>query len=97
MVDSDGNERDDAVAAVAAYYQLDDAARAQLDEMLMLQDQLTAAQSSVDDMVLRRKELVDELVGRHVSKYRLAKLLGVSQTTLGNITRVRRGQSRPRN
>jgi hypothetical protein len=66
---------------------LDDEARELLDRAIKTQKAITRKQGEIDALIKVRRADVLGLHGRHrVSKYRLAQVLDVSQTTVGNIT-----------
>ena len=67
---------------------LDAEGQALLDRALTTQRKIDRKQQELDVLLTARRADVLGLHGRYrVTKYRLAKVLGVSQTTVGNITR----------
>ena len=66
---------------------LDAEGRAMLERVLVAQRKIERRQSEIDMLLQIRRADVLGLHARRVTKYRLAKILGVSQTTVGNITR----------
>ena len=67
---------------------LDAEGQAMLDRALTAQRKIDRKQQELDVLLTARRADVLGLHGRYrVTKYRLAKVLGVSQTTVGNITR----------
>jgi hypothetical protein len=67
---------------------LDAEGQAMLDRALATQRKIDRKQAELDVLLTARRADVLGLHGRYrVTKYRLAKVLGVSQTTVGNITR----------
>lgn len=67
---------------------LDAEGQAMLDRALATQRKIDRKQQELDVLLTARRADVLGLHGRYkVTKYRLAKVLGVSQTTVGNITR----------
>lgn len=67
---------------------LDAEGQAMLDRMIATQKKINRRQEEVDALITARRADVLGLHGRYrVTKYRLAKILGVSQTTIGNITK----------
>jgi hypothetical protein len=67
---------------------LDAEGQAMLDRALTTQRKIDRKQQELDVLLTARRADVLGLHGRYrVTKYRLAKVLGVSQTTVGNITR----------
>lgn len=67
---------------------LDAEGQAMLDRALATQRKIDRKQAELDALIVARRADVLGLHGRYrVTKYRIAKVLGVSQTTVGNITR----------
>jgi len=67
---------------------LDAEGQAMLDRALSTQRKIDRKQAEIDVLLTARRADVLGLHGRYrVTKYRIAKVLGVSQTTVGNITR----------
>jgi hypothetical protein len=67
---------------------LDAEGQAMLDRVITTQQKIDRKQREIDALLAVRRPDVLGLHGRYrVTKYRLAKVLGVSQTTVGNITR----------
>lgn len=67
---------------------LDAEGQAMLDRTLATQRKIDRKQAELDALLTARRADVLGLHGRYrVTKYRIAKVLGVSQTTVGNITR----------
>jgi hypothetical protein len=67
---------------------LDAEGQAMLDRMIATQRKINRKQEEVDALITTRRADVLGLHGKYrVTKYRLAKILGVSQTTIGNITK----------
>jgi hypothetical protein len=67
---------------------LDAEGQAMLDRMIATQKRINRKQEEVDALITTRRADVLGLHGKYrVTKYRLAKILGVSQTTIGNITK----------
>jgi hypothetical protein len=67
---------------------LDAEGQAMLDRALSTQRKIDRKQAELDVLLTARRADVLGLHGRYrVTKYRIAKVLGVSQTTVGNITR----------
>jgi len=67
---------------------LDAEGQALLDRVLGTQRKIDRKQQEIDVLLTARRADVLGLHGRYrVTKYRIAKVLGVSQTTVGNITR----------
>lgn len=67
---------------------LDAEGQAMLDRALATQRKIDRKQAELDALLTARRADVLGLHGRYrVTKYRIAKVLGVSQTTVGNITR----------
>jgi hypothetical protein len=67
---------------------LDAEGQAMLDRALSTQRKIDRKQAELDALLTARRADVLGLHGRYrVTKYRIAKVLGVSQTTVGNITR----------
>lgn len=67
---------------------LDAEGRAMLDRVLSTQAKIDRKAAEIEGMLpVRRADVLGLHVKHRISKYRLAKILGVSQTTIGNITR----------
>jgi len=67
---------------------LDADGEAMLDRVISTQGKIDRKQAEIDALIASRRPDVLGLHTRYrVTKYRLAKVLGVSQTTVGNITR----------
>lgn len=60
--------------------------QALIDEALEIHGKLPAAQATVDALLAARRAKVMKLRSRGVSGYELARIFGVSQTTIGNWT-----------
>lgn len=67
---------------------LDDEGREMLDRVMKTQAKIDRKQAEIDALLAVRRADVLGLYGKYrVTKYRIAKILGVSQTTVGNVTR----------
>lgn len=67
---------------------LDAEGEATLDQALTAQRRINRKQAELDSLLMVRRCAVLGLHDQYrVTKYRIAKVLGVSQTTIGNITR----------
>lgn len=67
---------------------LDAEGEALIRRVIETQEKIVGHQAAIDQMIPQRRTDVLLLhTGHRVSKYRLAQVLGVSQTTIGNITR----------
>lgn len=67
---------------------LDAEGQAILDRALVTQRRIDRKQTELEALLAARRADVLGLHARYrVTKYRIAKILGVSQTTVGNITR----------
>ena len=76
------------VTKLAGALGLDDAGRALLVEAIRSQREIDDLTGRMGPALERRKIAVIGLHGTYrVSKYKLAQVLGISQTTTGNITR----------
>lgn len=62
--------------------------RATLERAIKVQQQIDKRQDEIDALITARRADVATLFGKHrLTKYRISKILGVSQTTIGNIMR----------
>ena len=74
--------------ALAAQLGLNDAGREILDRLLDRQEELRTLQSKMDGILpVRRQDVITLRTVHGVSQYKIARVLGVSQTTVGNIMR----------
>lgn len=79
---------DDELDALAAQLALNARGRELLKTAIEAQREIEALNSTKGQALTKRRVAMVGLGGKyHVSKYRLAKVVGVSQTTVGNILR----------
>jgi DNA-binding NarL/FixJ family response regulator len=63
-----------------------------LDRAIAAQRRINRKQAEFDSLLATRRAAVLGLHGHYgVTKYRIAKVLGISQTTVGNITKGKEG------
>lgn len=72
-----------------AWTALDAESKALLGQVMNDQQELDDLEAKTNTVLTRRRQRVLALRARGVSGYRLARELGVSQTTIGNICRER--------
>ena len=74
---------------------LDEVGQELLDRVLRVQRKLDTRAAEIDALQAERRACVLGLTTRGVTKYRLHKILGVSQTTMANITAEREDEVIP--